>query len=344
MTPLIERSKLMLDIDFANKQGARLKTACALVGLSIRAIQRWSINNSGDKRAFVKKLSPKAFSIEEKNKIVAICNSPEYKDESPNKIVPKLAENGIYIGSESTFYKVLKEFKLQKHRANSRQPIKRSKTEHTAKGPLQVLSWDITYLKSSVRGMYFYLYLFMDIWSRKIVGCTVEESESGEIASNTIEKICLENNIEKIYLHSDNGSPMKCGTMLATLNWLGVTPSFSRPRVSNDNPFSESLFKTLKYRPGYPLKFDTIEEARVWVEKFVDWYNNAHLHSGILFVTPAQRHSGEDREILKKRTLTYIAARQKNPLRWVGNVRNWDYIEEVTLNKKVEKHQAKKIA
>jgi putative transposase len=133
-------------------------------------------------------------------------------------------------------------------------------------------------------------------------------------------------------LHSDNGSPMKSATMLATLQNLGVAPSFSRPQVSNDNPYSESLFRTLKYNAGYSKSFKTIEEAREWISKFVNWYKNEHRHSKIKYVTPMQRHTGEDKEILEKRKKTYKEARMKNPNRWSRGIRNWDHIDTVYLN------------
>jgi len=135
-------------------------------------------------------------------------------------------------------------------------------------------------------------------------------------------------------LHSDNGSPMKGATMLATLQQLGVAPSFSRPSVSDDNPFSESLFRTMKYTPSFPAKpFESIEAARKWVHEFVQWYNNEHRHSGIQFVTPNQRHQGEDKEILEKRKAVYEAAKDKNPQRWSGEIRDWSPVTEVWLNR-----------
>ena len=345
MTSYKERVQIIFDIDIAIKDGARLKPCCDIVGLSVRAIQRWRSNEGGDKRPTAKRSSPRTMTEEEKDKIIEVCNSNEYKDKTPNEIVPMLAEKGVYIASESTFYKVLRERQLLKHRSNSKPSVKRKKPDELiAHGPLQVLSWDITYLKTSVKGMFFYLYLFMDVWSRQIVGWTVEDCESGDLASKTIKRICEENNINESNLHSDNGSPMKCATMLATLQNLGVVPSFSRPSVSNDNPYSESLFKTLKYCPAYPGKFETIDEARTWVHKFVTWYNTEHRHSGIKFVTPEQRHKGIDKKILMKRKETYIKARKRNPHRWARNIRNWDYVEEVALNKEPEKIELKKIA
>ena len=237
-----------------------------------------------------------------KKLIVDTCNRREYSGDTPNTIVPKLADKGIYIASESMFYRVLREYKLLKHRTNTKPPSPKRKTPVLeANGPNQVWSWDITYLKRDILGIFYYLYLFMDIWSRMIIGWTIEEYESGDIAADTLEHLCHRNSIGEIWLHSDNGSPMTCGTMLARMEKLGVIPSFSRPAVSNDNPFSESLFGIIKYRPGYPGKFSTKEEADEWMTGFVDWYNFKHLHSGIKHVTPYQRHTGQDVEILKKR-------------------------------------------
>ena len=201
-----------------------------------------------------------------------------------------------------------------------------------------MLSWDITYLKTSIKGRFFYLYLFLDIWSRQIVGWEINESENGEIASKVINRICKENNVNSIKLHSDNGSPMKCANMLSTMQNLGVIPSYSRPSVSNDNPYSESLFKTLKYRPSYPSVFNEIDDANKWVSSFVAWYNTKHHHSGIKFVTPEQRHRGDDIKILERRKKTYQEAKKRNPLRWAGNVRNWEREDIVKLNYREKKN------
>lgn len=345
MTGIELRAKITSDISEASNSGARLSKACKIVGISIRTYQRWSKSNTPDKRPLIEKSHPKALTDEEKKKIVAICVSGEYSDMTPNEIVPRLAEKGSYIASESTFYKVLKENKLLKHRENSKPPRKLKRPpELVADGPNQVYSWDITYLKTNVSGLYFYLYLFMDIWSRKIVGYSVELVESGDIASRLVEELCIANKIESVYLHSDNGKPMTCGTIKATFERLGVLPSYSRPRVSNDNPFSESLFKTLKYRPSFPGSFNTIEAAIEWVDYFVNWYNKEHLHSGIKYVTPNERHNGLDVAILKKRHQTYQKAKKRNPLRWVGKTRDWSYQETVELNKIPEKIKLKKIS
>jgi transposase InsO family protein len=227
-------------------------------------------------------------------------------------------------------------------------PRKNKKPEpFVAHGPNQLWSWDITYLKSPVKGLYYYLYLVMDIFSRMIVGWEVHECESAELSAPLIARAVIAHGVsrDQLTLHSDNGGPMKGATMLATLQRLGVVPSFSRPSVSDDNPYSESLFKTLKYRPSYPDGvFGSLVEAHRWVARFVRWYNTEHRHSEIRYVTPESRHQGRDYEILSQRTALYEAARQKNPLRWAGKIRKWSPIKEVQLNPTQEMREALKIA
>jgi putative transposase len=192
------------------------------------------------------------------------------------------------------------------------------------------------YLAAAVRGAFYRLYMIEDIYSRKIVGWEVHEEESAEHAATLIRKACLSEGVRyesSLVLHSDNGGPMKGATMLSTLQRLGVVPSFSRPSVSDDNPYSESLFRTLKYTPAYPSKpFASLEEARAWVHRFVQWYNETHRHSAIRYVTPGQRHRGADVDILEKRKRLYEAAKAERPERWSGATRNWQPIEEVWLN------------
>ena len=214
---------------------------------------------------------------------------------------------------------------------------------YKATAPNQVWSWDITCLASSIRGAFYRLYMVEDVFSRKIVGWKVHEEESAEHAGVLIRKACLAEGIHEagLVLHSDNGGPMKGATMLATLQRLGVVPSFSRPSVSDDNPYSESLFRTLKYTPAYPAKpFESLTAAREWVHRFVQWYNEEHRHSGIRYVTPGQRHRGEDMAILAARKRLYEAARQARPERWSGDMRNWTPVTEVWLNPPRELQQA----
>ena len=276
--------------------------------------------------------------------IIAVATSSQFKDLPPCQIVPILAESGVYIGSEASFYRILRENSMLAHRSRSKPSRHRKPKEYVATGPNQVWSWDISYLRSSVRGKFFYLYLVVDVWSRMIVGWAVHEVESAELAGGLISEACLRHGVdpEKLVLHSDNGGPMKGATMLATLQWLGIIPSFSRPSVSNDNPYSEALFKTLKYRPEYPSKpFEDLQAAEAWMQEFVNWYNHEHRHSGIRFVTPATRHFGEDKLILEKRKEVYEEAKQKNPSRWAsGKTRIWEPIQEVALNPSERKEEA----
>jgi transposase InsO family protein len=204
-----------------------------------------------------------------------------------------------------------------------------------ATGPNQVWTWDITYLATTVRGVFFYLYLIMDIYSRKIVGWEVYATESAEQAASVFGKAHLRAGVPPgcLVLHSDNGSPMKGGVMLTTLHRLGVVASFSRPAMSNDNPYSESLFNTLKGHPIFPDKpFEDLQEARTWTQEFVEWYDTEHHHSALKFVTPDQRHRGEDIDLLAQRHLLYQAARDQHPERWSGATRNWQPATEVLLN------------
>jgi len=321
----------------ATLNGARQKQACEIIGISTRTLQNWRKHGDIDGRQTVKKAPVNKLSPEERENILAVCNSDEFKNRSPKQIVPRLADRGVYIASESSFYRVLREAGQSQHRGRTARPVSRKRPQtYTACEANQVWSWDITYLASQIKGQFYYLYLFMDIYSRKIVGWEVYENESSEQASEVLRKTRLSEAIsfkQEVVLHSDNGSPMKGATMLATMQKLGIVPSFSRPSVSNDNPFSESLFKTLKYVPSYPSKpFESIEKAREWVSKFVSWYNYSHQHSGLKFVTPAQRHNGEDIEILKQRKCVYDNAKKISPGRWSGETRNWNHEAVVMLN------------
>jgi transposase InsO family protein len=305
----------------------------------VRTYQRWFDEQQKvreDARKLREFTPPNKLSPEEEDLIVATVNSPEFADKSPHQIVPILADRGQYIASESTFYRVLRARELLTHRHATKPATKVEKPkELVAERPNQIWSWDITYLATTILGQFFYLYLFIDIFSRKIVGWQIFTEESADNAKDLMIDICRRENIapDQLTLHSDNGSPMKGATMLATLQQLGVAPSRSRPSVSNDNAYSESCFKTLKYRPDYPSKpFESLEAARTWVQEFVSWYNTDHLHSGIRFVTPDQRHRGEDVAILEKRKIVYQMAKLANPSRWSGDTRNWNWIPKVSLN------------
>lgn len=323
-------------VDEAVSQGCRQAKACAVVGIDAKTHQRWTLKPIlGDQRRGPVTAPANKFTAEERAKIISISSAKDFVNLSPHQIVPSLADRGEYVGSESSFYRILNEAKLLHHRGRAKPKQINRPAPYEATKPNQLYSWDITYLLSSVRGEYFYLYLFLDLFSRKIVGWEVHENESMDLSSKLLQKICLIEGVEKdqLHVHSDNGGPMKGATMLVTMQWLGVVPSFSRPSVSNDNPFSESLFRTLKYCPEYPSKpFDGIEAAEAWVKEFVIWYNTEHLHSGINFVTPESKHQGKDVEILNKRHCVYLQAKEKNPNRWSGKTRDWNPIERVKLN------------
>jgi transposase InsO family protein len=337
MTALAQRGLVIALLSEAMVQGARQDRACAAVCLSERTLQRWQRDAArGDGRPERLQLPKNKLSVLERQRLVAVANSDEFGHLPPGQIVPRLADRGLYLASESTFNRVLKAEHQLRHRGAERPSHKRSKPRALfAVAPDELFSWDITYLPTRVRGIYFYLYLFLDIYSRKIVGWQIYETESSELAAEVMRDICERENIApgKVVLHSDNGSPMKGATMLAMLQGLGVVPSFSRPAVSNDNPFSESLFKTMKYRPSYPQRaFETLLAARQWVSHFVQWYNHEHRHSAIRFVTPGERHAGLDTALLSKRVEVYEAAKARHPERWSGNARNWQPITVVYLN------------
>ena len=317
-------------------QGAGRAASCSILGITLRTLQRWE-SRSTDQRTCVKKSPPNKLTPAERNQVIALAVSPEFSHLSPKQIVPTLADRGLYVASESTIYRILREEDMIHHRGRSRKssarPVKPQGYKATAAN--QVWCWDITYCASAVRGQFYYLYMMMDVYSRKVVGWEVHKHESTKHASTLMRKACLAEGIQEgqIVLHSDNGSPMKGATMLATMQALGVTPSFSRPSVSNDNAYSESLFKTLKYVPNYPAKpFESLQSVRSWCLSFVHWYNHEHKHSSLKYVTPHQRHTGDDINLLKKRANLYQQAKKKHPERWSKEARNWEHENVVWLN------------
>ena len=341
MSDTQQRKDLLELIEQACMGGARQAQACAQIGLSERTLQRWQHPDgcAGDRR--VRGLRertepPNKLSAFERQQAMALLNGEEFKNLPPSQIVPRLADQGRYVASESTLYRLLHQAGQMKHRRLERAPHRRSKPRAlTASRPDQIYCWDITYLPTQVRGSYFYLYLFVDLFSRKIVGWQVFDCESAELASGLLQDICARLGIAagQLVVHSDNGAPMKGETMLATMQRLGVAPSRSRPSVSNDNPYSESLFRTLKYRPAMPVKpFENLFHARRWVSDLVHWYNDEHRHSAIRFMTPNQRHAGQDKQLLAGRAAVYEMARQTCPERWSKQCRDWRHVDQVHLN------------
>lgn len=319
----------------AEAAGGRLAVASEALGLSVRTVERWRAGAQEDQRRGPTTRPANKLTMEERREVLATVNSARFRDRSPNEIVPLLADEGRYLASESTVYRILREENQLKHRECSKAPQRRTTKAHIATGPNQVWSWDITYLPSAKRGAFFYLYLVMDVWSRKVMAWEVNEMESSEHAAALIKRTCTALGIDGtgLVLHSDNGGPMKGTTMVAMLEWLGISASFSRPGVSDDNPFSEAIFRTLKYRPDYPARpFPDLAAARAWVDAFVAWYNTDHLHSGIRFVTPHDRHERRDVTVLARRHAVYQRARAAHPDRWSRSTRCWHAIADVHLN------------
>ena len=319
--------------------GARQREACRIMNVSQRTLQRWQSERAlkDDARRGPKTPVAHQLTQTEKEKIVALANSEPYRNLSPEAVVAKLATTGVYICSERSLRRILAKRKQLTYRGRTKPAAPNPKPRaHVAERPLQVLSWDITYLRNAqIRGSYFFLYLYVDVWSRRILGWAVHEEQSSTHASALLRRICQEHGIEAdtAVLHQDNGAPMKGATFIATMEALGIAKSFSRPGVSDDNAYIESLFRHLKYAPSYPRKgFHSIVEARSWIERFTDWYNNRHLHSAIGYVTPDDRHHGRDIALLAQRRAVYRAAKERHPRRWTRNTRQWKRPSIVTLN------------
>jgi transposase InsO family protein len=341
---LEDRQEHARNIEAACQAGARLHKACEIVGIAARTLQRWKAQEglvSGDGRPDAVRPTPAhALTPAERERIVSVANEPRFADMPPARIVPMLADEGQYIASESSFRRVLRAQGQLHHRGRARAPRKsRPPTTHIATAPRELWCWDMTFLPAEVTGRWFFLYLILDVFSRKIVGFEVHQDDDSDHAARLVQRTALAEGIhaipraERPVLHGDNGSTLKATTVLAMLYWLGVKPSYSRPRVSDDNAYAESLFRTAKYRPEFPdTGFADLQQARQWAHRFVHWYNHEHRHSGIRYVSPAQRHAGDDAAILAARHELYIQARARHPARWSGDTRNWTPIGAVTLN------------
>jgi transposase InsO family protein len=346
MTALPQRQALVSMITIARDEGARLVQACAELGISVRTFQRWTEEGQvrPDGRPEARRPSPSnKLSPEERAAVLATCMQPRFADMPPTQIVPILADEGVYQASESTMYRILHDNDAQHHRGRARKRTPRQPPTHVARAPNEVWCWDVTYLPSRVRGLFFYLFVVIDLYSRKIVAWEVHGAENGELAAALIEQARWRERLagKPLILHADNGAAQRSQTLRAKLQDLGIEPSYSRPGVSDDNAYIESLFRTLKYVPAYPSAgFSGLEQARAWTQSFVDWYNGHHRHRGIGFVTPNQRHSGQSTAILARRREVYTAAREANPSRWSGPIRRWSQPTHVALNKREEARKA----
>ena len=333
-----DRHEAVSLINEAVAAGARQRAACAEMGIASRTLERWTAGGlvKTDGRPEAKRTAPRnKLTPPERAQVLRVVNEPRFAALPPTQIVPRLADEGYYLASESSFYRILREENQLAHRGRARAPCARAVPRHCATGPNQLYAWDITYLPGPIAGMFFFLYLMLDVYSRKIVAHEVHEAESAERAAQLIEQAVHREAVPHgaLVVHQDNGSPMKGSTYLAKLADLGIRPSYSRPGVSDDNAYAESLFRTCKYRPEFPGAFATLEDARAWVLAFTRWYNYEHKHRNLKFVSPAERHRGTDIAIFAQRIEVYEAARARNPERWSRGVRNWSLQNEVWLNR-----------
>jgi transposase InsO family protein len=342
MIGLEDRRRIAQDIFTAHSNGARLHKACEVGGVDVRTLQRWRGGKglvAGDGRPTAVRPTPAhALSEPERQELLRVANQPRFADMPPARIVPMLADEGVYLASESSFGRVLRAHGQSRHRGRAK-PAGSVKppTTHIATGPRQVWCWDMTYLPTQVAGRWLYLYLILDLYSRKIVGWEVYDKNDAEYAAALVRRTALSEGISlherRPVLHGDNGASLKSSTVLATLQRLRIKPSYSRPRVSDDNAYAEALFRTAKYRPEFPATgFSDLDGARAWATSFVRWYNHEHRHSGIRYVSPAQRHAGEDKQILTARHAVYCQARERTPRRWTRSTRNWSAVGPVALN------------
>lgn len=298
-----------------------IRSACAALNVShatlYRQRPRQAAASPPDQRT-----PPLKLSHAERQAVVDVLHSERFMDASPHTIYATLLDEGVYHCSVRTMYRILEQEGEVRER---RRVVPRShytKPELLATAPNQLWSWDITKLKGPAKWNYFHLYVILDVFSRCVVGWMVADRESATLAKTLIEETCTRQQIprDQLILHADRGSSMKSKAVALLLADLGVTKTHSRPHVSNDNPFSEAQFKTLKYRPGFPERFGSLEDARAFCQGFFDWYNRSHRHSGIAFMTPESLHRGETSTIIENRSSTLRVAFIDHPLRFKGKL------------------------
>lgn len=310
----------MLEFLEENKH-VRQKVLCFYLGLSERTVQRWKKDGLRDRRKKADKSVVRKLTKEEEQEIYEVLCSSECKEMNVHEAFNYLLDKGLYLASERTFYRILSKRNALAHRTEERIAgnSRHKPDELRAVAKNEIWMWDITWLKSPVTGIYYYAYVIEDLFDRSVVSWAIHENESDVHARDLFEAACIQEKTHPDFVHSDNGNPMKGITLVAFYYRLGIIPSFSRPRVSDDNPYIESFFKTLKYRCGYPKYFSTIEHARTWFADFINWYNYEHPHSGLQYVTPMQKRSGQHIAIYADRNRTLAQARERNPLRWNKN-------------------------
>ena len=321
----------MAATSLATKVG--IAPACRALGVSRATFYRRQRPAPG--RQQPRKTPARALSEGEREQVLDVLACERFVDRSPAEIVATLLDEGRYLCSERTMYRLLAAEQPVRERRNQLTHPRYSKPELVASAPNQVWSWDITRLLGPKPWTGFYLYVLLDIFSRYVVGWMVAERESAALASRLIEQSCLKQGIQPrvLTLHSDRGAPMTSQCTAQLLAQLGITRSLSRPRVSDDNPFSEAQFKTLKYHPGFPARFEDIAAATVFCRTFFPWYNCEHRHSGIAMLTPEDVHHGRAQHRLEKRERTLRQAWSRNPERFVrGSPKPQALPEQVWIN------------
>lgn len=314
----------------------------------LQACRALSVPRSSIYRARQPKAEPaprptpdRALSDEEKAEIRAVLNSERFCDSSPREVYATLLdEDEVYLCHWRTMYRILEEHDEVRERRRQRRHVKRVKPELRATSPNQVWSWDITQLEGP--GCFYYLYTIIDVFSRYLVGWMIATRESGELAEKLIGETCAKQGIEKdqLILHSDRGSAMRSKTVKNLLKVLGVEKSHSRPYTPTDNPYSESHFKTMKYRPDYPEEFSGITQARGWMRAFVQWYNNEHHHTGLALMTPETVHYGQVENVREQRQAALDAAYAAHPERFVGGRPTPPELpKEVWINQPKKEHE-----
>jgi putative transposase len=268
------------------------------------------------------KISARALSQVETIKVREELNSERFQDRSPREVYATLMDEGRYLCSWRSMYRILDENHEVRERRDQLRHPNYTKPELLATAPNQLWSWDITKLLGPSKWTYFYLYVILDVYSRYVVGWMIAERESSALAEELISQTCVRQGIERgqLTIHADRGSAMTSKPVALLLADLGVTKTHSRPHVSNDNPYSEAQFKTMKYRPDYPTRFGCLQDARAWAATFIDWYNCEHHHTGLALLTPADVHFHRAEDVQQKRQAVLQAAYEKTPERFVKGV------------------------
>jgi putative transposase len=307
--------------------------ACQALGVSRASFYRRQGPAPGHQRPRAR--PARALCESECQQVLDVLVSPRFVDRSPAEVVATLLDEGTYLCSERTMYRVLAANQSVRERRNQLQHPTYTKPELVATEPNQVWSWDVTKLLGPKKWTYFYLYVLLDIFSRYVVGWMVADRENSALAGRLIEETCQKQGVEPqvLTLHSDRGAPMTSKCTAQLLADLGVTRSLSRPQVSDDNPFSEAQFKTLKYHPGFPGRFAGLNEAIVFCRTFFPWYNTEHRHGGIALLTPEDVHHGRGSAVLAQRQRVLQAAYTAHPERFVhGNPKAGSLPDEVWIN------------